>query len=301
VTVPDPARPVSGQTLLAAVIGHPVRHSLSPVLHNAAFAALGLDWVYVALDVAPGNGAAAVVGMRALGIQGLNITMPHKADVAGAVDRLAPEAAALGAVNTVVREGSELVGHNTDGAGLLAALRNDEHLELVGRRCLVVGAGGAARAVVLALAGAGVAEIVIAARRPEAAAAAAALAPGLARVGVVDDAAAASLIVNATPVGMAHVAGDATIGGADAVAVWPVDPSRLGPGQIVVDLIYDPLVSPLLAAARERGAVGINGVGMLLHQAAAAFRLWTHEEAPHDAMSAALMDELRRRTTGLTL
>jgi shikimate dehydrogenase len=279
---------VTGRTRLAAVIGHPVRHSLSPVLHNAAFAAVGLDWVYLALDVAPGQAAAAVDGMRALGIDGLNVTMPHKADVAAAVDRLAPAAETLGAVNTVAREGTVLVGHNTDGEGFLRALAVDENVDVTGMRCVVVGAGGAARAVVLALAGAGAADVVVAARRPEAAELAAALAPGVARAGTAEEIDGADLVVNATPVGMDNVVG------IDPGAL-PLDPARLGPGQVVVDLVYDPLVTPLVAAARERGAVAVNGVGMLLHQAAAAFRLWTNEEAPVGAMSAALLAELVRR------
>lgn len=274
------------------MIGHPVRHSLSPRLHNAGFEALGLDWRYVAFDVAPGAGAAAIAGMRALGIDGLNVTMPHKADVAAAVDRLSPEASKLGAVNTVVPVGGQLVGHNTDGVGFLASL-TDAGVDPAGRRCLVVGAGGAARAVALALAGAGAVEIVIAARRPEAAAAVAALAPGVIRAGTTDEADAASLVVNATPIGMGATPGT---GGAG----WPVDVARLGAGQIVVDLVYDPVETALLVEAAARGALAVAGTGMLLHQAAAAFRLWTGLEAPVAAMSAALLGELDRRA-GQTL
>ncbi|MGD9796699.1 MAG: shikimate dehydrogenase [Acidimicrobiia bacterium] len=288
---------VTARTRVAAVIGHPVRHSLSPLLHNAAFGALGLDWLYVALDVAPGEAAGAVAGMRVLGgLDGLNVTMPHKAGVAAAVDRLSAEAAALGAVNTVVREGDRLAGHNTDGAGFLAALRAGSTLELGGRRCLVVGGGGAARAVVLALGGTDVGEIVVAARRPEAAASAAGLVPGRARPGTVDEADTADLVVNATPVGMDGVAGPFGPAPGDRWAgAVPVEPARLGPGQVVVDLVYQPLETGLLAAAHERGAATVNGVGMLLHQAAAAFRLWTGADAPLEAMSGALAAELEAR------
>lgn len=277
-------------TRLAAVIGDPVRHSLSPVIHNAGFRAVDLDWAYLAFEVPAGAGAAAVEGMRALGLDGLSVTMPQKGEVAAAVDRLSPAAAALGAVNTVVREGSVLVGENTDGDGFVQALRTDEGTDPAGMRCLVVGAGGAARAVVRALADAGAAEVVVAARRPEAAAAAAVLAPGVGRVGTVEEADGADLVVNATPVGM-----DAVVELTPAPPL-PVPGDRLGAGQLVVDLIYHPLVTPLVAAARENGAVAVNGVGMLLHQAAIAFRLWTGEDAPLEAMSAALLAELAKRS-----
>ena len=127
---------------MAAVIGDPVDHSLSPPIHNAAFRALDLDWIYVAFPVAAGDGALAVAAMRALSLQGLSVTMPHKADVAAAVDRVSVTAERLGAVNTVAWRSGALVGENTDGDGFLDALRLDEGFEPEGRRCLVVGAGG---------------------------------------------------------------------------------------------------------------------------------------------------------------
>jgi shikimate dehydrogenase len=262
------------------VIGDPVRHSLSPALHNAAFEALGLDWVYLAFEVPAGSAAAAVEGMRAFGIDGLNVTMPHKADVAAAVDVLSPVAERLGAVNTVVRRGGVLVGESTDGAGFVDALRADEGFDPAGKRCLVVGAGGAARAVVLALAEAGAASVVVTGRTPDRVAAAAELAGDQGRVGEAAEAADADLVVNATPVGMGDDGG------------LPVDPSLLGPGQVVVDLVYHPLNTPLLAEARGRGAVAVNGLGMLIHQAAHAFRLWTGEEPPLEVMSAAALRAL---------
>jgi shikimate dehydrogenase len=267
-------------TRVAGVIGDPVRHSLSPALHNAAFRALDLDWAYLAFEVAAGEGAAAVEAMRTLGIDGLNVTMPHKADAARAVDRLSPVAERLGAVNTVVRRGGVLAGESTDGDGFMAALRQDEGFDPAGRRCLVVGAGGAARAVVLALADAGAAHVVVAGRTPENVARAAALAGDRGRVGTVEEAGDVDLVVNATPVGMG--------GNRDL----PLDPTRLGPGQVVVDLVYHPLVTPLVEAARARGAVAVNGLGMLIHQAALAFRLWTGEDPPLEVMSAAALGAL---------
>jgi shikimate dehydrogenase len=269
---------------VAAVIGHPVRHSVSPLLHNAAFRALGLDWVFTAFEVAPGRAAQAAEGARDLGIAGLSVTMPHKADILPALDDLSPVAEALGAVNTVVRQaGGRLFGDNTDGAGFLDALREDEGFEPNGRRCLVVGAGGAARAVVLALAHAGAAEVVVANRTEGRAEDAAALVPRVARPGTVEEAGDAQLIVNATPQGMA---GNAQLA---------VPAELLGPGQLVVDLVYHPVMTPLVEAAKARGATAVNGLGMLIHQAAHAFRLWTGEDPPLEVMSAAALSELARR------
>ena len=274
------------------MIGDPVRHSLSPTIHNAGFRALDLDWAYLAFEVPAGGGGAAVEAMRVLGIDGLSVTMPHKAEVAAAVDHLTAAAEALGAVNAVVRDGTNLVGENTDGEGFVRALIEDEGFDPDGVRCVVLGAGGAARAIVRSLAQAGAADIAVVARRPDASAQAAALAPGVARSASGDEVDGAALVVNATPIGMANVV---TLDPTSEAAALPVDEHRLGPGQLVVDLIYDPLVTPLTRAARARGAAATNGVGMLLHQAAIAFRLWTREDPPLPAMSAALLAELAKR------
>lgn len=271
----------SGSTRLAGVIGWPVRHSRSPAIHNAAFDAAGLDWTYVALPVRPGLAPAAIAGMDALGIDGLSVTMPHKAPVAAALTRLTDDAAALGAVNCVFRDGDELVGDNTDGGGFVDALRYDEGIDPSGRRCVVVGAGGAARAVVRSLAAAGAASVVVVNRRPERAAAAAALAGPLGRVGDVDGVGTADLVVNATPVGM----GDDT--------AMPFDPATTRDDAVIVDLVYHPLVTPLLAAAEQSGRRPVGGLGMLVHQAARAFSRWTGVDAPVDAMTAAARQGLR--------
>ena len=141
----DRRPPMSGATRLAAVIGDPVRHSLSPTLLGAAFAETGLDWTYVALEVAEGAAETALDGMRALGIAGLSVTMPHKAAMAVAVDRCTNAAAALGAVNCVVADAGSLVGHNTDGGGFLDGLARDAGIDLAGRPVVVLGAGGGGR------------------------------------------------------------------------------------------------------------------------------------------------------------
>lgn len=258
------------------MIGHPVGHSRSPDLHNAAFEALGLDWVYLAFDVAPGHAAGALEGMRRLGIEGLSVTTPHKDDVALLVDRRSAVAERLGAVNTVVRRAGELVGESTDGQGFVDAVRADLAFDPAGRRCVVRGSGGAARAIVLALAGAGAAEVVVVpGRSPAHAAAAAVLAGRAGRVGVAAEAAEADLVVNATTLGMAGSAGG-----------LPLDPAHLGPGQVVVDIVYP--ATPFVAAARRRGATAADGLGMLVHQAAGAFRLWTGLDAPLAVMAEAV-------------
>ncbi|MDQ1445587.1 MAG: shikimate dehydrogenase [Acidimicrobiaceae bacterium] len=269
---------LSAATRVAAVIGRPIRHSLSPALYNAAFDALGLDWVFLAFDVAEGDGEAAVTAMRTLGIEGMSVTMPHKEAAARAVDRLSPAARDLGAVNSVLLRAGELVGENTDGAGLLDALRRDEGFDPAGARCLVLGAGGAARAVVRALGQGGAADVAVFGRTRARAEAAAALAgEGVGRP--VDDPADVEydVLVNATPVGMPDSPG------------MPVPVESLRPGTLIVDLIYHPPVTPLLQAARAQGAVAVNGLGMLIHQAAHQFRLWTGEDPPLEVMSAAAL------------
>ena len=267
---------ISGRTTVAAVIGDPVRHSLSPTLHNAAFAAAGLDWVYVALPVAAGDAAAAVDAMRALGLGGMSVTMPHKDAVAAAADECSEAVEVLGAGNCLVAlEGRRIRAENTDGAGFLAGLRHDADLDVGGRRVVVLGAGGAARAVVHACASAGASSVTVVNRSADRAETAAALAGPVGSVGTPSDIAAADLVVNATSVGM----------GTDRSL--PCDPSLLAEGQVAVDLVYEPLETAWLAALRARGIAAHNGLSMLVGQAAVAFTLWTGVEAPVPAMRAA--------------
>ena len=275
---------ISGHTHLAGVIGDPIRHTLSPAILNAAFRALDLDWVYVAFPVPAGQAPQAVAAVRTLGIAGLSVTMPHKAEVIPHLDEVSATATALGAVNCIWRRGDELVGDSTDGPGFLDALRHDEGFDPADTKAVVLGAGGAARAVVLALGQAGAADVAVVNRTAARAEEAAALAPGVARVGDEDDLAGAHLVVNATPIGMHDT---------PHTEALPIDPKRLQPHQLVVDLVYHPLRTPLLAAARERGAVAVTGLGMLIHQAAHAFRLWTGEDPPLEVMSAAALAKLR--------
>jgi shikimate dehydrogenase len=271
---PAPDR-LSAATTVVGVIGDPVAHSLSPLLHNTAFEVMGLDWVSVGFRVGSGRAADALVGASALGIAGLSVTMPHKDAVAHLVRECSPLAALLGAVNCVTPLPGGWRGENTDGPGFVEAVRRGDAFDPDGRRCLVVGAGGAARAVVAGLAGAGAAEVVVVNRSAERAAVAAALAGPVGRVGSQADASSCDLVVNATPLGM---------GGVGSGAAWPVEPTLLGAGQLVVDLVYHPPVTPWMEAARGRGARVANGVGMLVHQAALQLEAWTGQDAPVEAM-----------------
>jgi shikimate dehydrogenase len=269
------------RTTVVGVIGYPVGHSLSPLLHNAAFAAWGLNWISVGFEVAPGKIAAALDGMRALEVAGVSVTMPHKADVASLVDECSDVATRLGAVNCVINRDGVLRGDNTDGAGFLASLGRAARFDPAGKRCLVVGAGGAARAVTLALAGADAAAVTVVNRTAARAVEVAALAGTVGRAGKTGEGleavvAEADLVVNATPVGMEGS------GAANAGSLFA--PSLLHEGQVVVDLVYVPRPTPWLNAAREAGATTVDGLGMLVHQAAVQLELWTGLAPPVDVM-----------------
>lgn len=270
----------------AGVLGWPLEFSLSPAIHNAAFRRLGLDWVYLPFPVTPEDLPAAVEGLRALGSVGVNVTMPHKETIVELLDDLSGDARGVGAVNTVQNVGGRLIGHNTDVDGFLAFARDDAGLQIERSRCLVIGAGGAARAIVYALDQAGAAEIAVAARRDDQARSVLSVAPSAEKTSLPwNDLAGASdgfdIIVNATPLGMP---------GHD-----PLPRLLLRQGQAVVDLIYDPPETPLVESAKSAGGAGWGGLGMLVHQAAASLRIWTGQEAPTEAMSVAALHALSRR------
>jgi shikimate dehydrogenase len=273
---------ITGATRLAAVIGSPVRHSLSPALHNAVFEAMGLDWRFVAFEVSAGRAAEAITAMDVLGIGGYAVTMPHKADAARAVDEIDPAARALGSVNTVVlRPDGSTFGASTDGQGFVEAVLSSGRM-LAGARVVVLGAGGAARSIVDALGRSGVADIAIVNRTRSAAEAAAELCP-VARVGAPGDVEGASLLVNATSVGM----------GLDEL---PIDPALLRPDLAVADIVYHPLDTALLRAAAVAGAATIDGLGMLVHQAVLQQQLWTGLRPDPALMRAAAEAELAARS-----
>ncbi|MGC8513367.1 MAG: shikimate dehydrogenase family protein [Acidimicrobiales bacterium] len=281
-------------TRVAALIGDPVAHSVSPAMHNAAFESLGLDWVYAAFRVAPGDATAAVAAVRALGLAGLSVTMPHKREVALAVDSLGPVADRLGVANTVYwsqdRPG-ELVGESTDGPGFLEALR-DEGFCVEGRTVVVLGSGGAARAVTDAVSGAGVGEVTVIGRDLTSAASCAGLGGSNAKAVGTDDVAAlrravleGDLIVNATSVGMSDL------------HLVPMDltAERFRSGQLVMDLIYHPATTQLMRVAQAGGARVLNGLSMLVHQARRQVECWTGMVPPVDVMRAAAEAAIRHR------
>jgi shikimate dehydrogenase len=267
--------PVGGATRVTGIIGDPVAHSRSPAIHNAAFAALGLDWVFVAFHVPAGMTATALDGMRALDVAGLSVTMPHKSAAAEACDELSAAAGALGAVNVVVARDRRLFGDSTDGEGLVRSLV-DEGVDPQGADVVVLGAGGAARAITRALGEHG-ARVSVAARRRDAAVSAAALAPGGRAVDLADVAsavAASDVVVNATPIGMQ--------------GEEPPFPADVLEGRrLVLDTVYHPDETPLLRSAHAHGVAAVNGLGMLVHQAALAFEAFTGQPAPLDVMRAA--------------
>jgi shikimate dehydrogenase len=267
----------SGGSFLG-VLGWPLEHSLSPTIHNAAFRRLGMDCVYYAWPVAPEDLADAIRGIRALGAMGANVTMPHKQAVVEHLDDISGAAQELDAVNTIQRYGSKLIGHNTDVDGFREFLEGDAGVKLEGRRALVLGAGGAARAVVKALAEAGAASVTVAARNQEKGSEAAKFAAGgdviewsLAVAASAD----VEVVVNATPLGR------------DGENPLPGAPFHSG--QVVVDLLYRPPTTALLRSARSAGAQTWGGLGMLVHQAAASFRIWTGHEPALQVMSAAAL------------
>jgi shikimate dehydrogenase len=260
-------------TELYGIIGHPVGHSLSPAIHNAAFRQIKKNAVYLAFDVLDLPGA--IEGIRALGIKGLSVTIPHKEAIFGLLDEIDPVASRIGAVNTVINREGHLVGTNTDWMGAVRALK--EATELKGKRVLVIGAGGASRAVCIGLMDMGVAGVHIANRTPERARALAGVCnaswSGLDGISEVE----ASILINTTSVGMTP-----------DVDEIPIPPEFLSRFQVVMDIVYSPIETRLLREASERGCKTVKGIKMLLYQGIAQFELWTGETAPISVMESAL-------------
>jgi shikimate dehydrogenase len=284
---------VTGKTRVVGVIGHPAKHSLSPLMHNAEFARLGLDYVYVAWDIEPDALAVAVAGFRAQGVAGINVTIPHKQAIMPLLDEIAPEARTIGAVNTVKFDVGKATGFNTDITGWISDIEQD--IALSGRSICMIGAGGAARAVAVGAAMSGITRLVIC-NQPSEMEMAIALgelvrqhfpkldvswadsASEICRAAVSDS----EIVVNATPVGMSSVPG------------IPIPAEWLVGGKYVYDVIYTPAETELLHAAKARGCRVRNGLGMLARQGAKAFEIWT-DVAP-DAHR--MEDILRTRTAG---
>ena len=293
---------ISGASGLVAVLGDPLRHTLSPAMHNAALQALGLDWVYMALRTPPGRLAAVLEGLEAVECRGLNITLPHKAEAAQLAQALSPLAARLGAVNTLVpRAEGGWFGTNTDVEGFLAPLRSGG-VPWQGQQALVLGNGGSARAIVAALTELGMEPILVVGRRQEnldrLLQACRGWAPTLAGVPWSEDhlrpaLGGSALVVNTTPMGMARSADPEP-------AASPLDPGGLDAlpeGATVYDLIYTPRPTALLQQAKARGCRTIDGLEMLVQQGAASLRLWTGQsEVPVAVMREAALHQLAVRS-----
>ena len=277
------------------IIGWPIAHSISPRFQQAGLDALGIAAEYRPYAVAPDGVGAFVAGLRAPGVAGINVTVPHKEAVIPHLDEIDDWAAAAGAVNTIVHRDGRLAGYNTDGYGFLRALNKEGAFDPAGKRALILGAGGSARGVVQALIHAGIGRLQIANRTLARADALAQLAAdrgvpatalSLFPDTLADAAAGADLIVNCTSLGMTH--------GPDAAAS-PLPPSGIPATALVYDLVYNPLQTPLLRAARAAGAATLGGIAMLVYQGAAAFELWHGRPAPVAAMldaATAAMSEL---------
>lgn len=281
----------SSGSKLVAIIGDPVEHSLSPAMHNAAFEALDLDYVYMALRVPSGALKGAISTARVLKMAGMNVTHPHKINILSLLDKLDKSAELVGAVNTVKNNRGKLIGYNTDGAGAVRALESEAG-KLAGRRILLLGAGGAARAVAFSLVKEG-AELNIANRtasRTNELKAAIKRSLGT-NVGLInlnrkelsEAIKNTDIVINATTIGMRPDV-NRTLLTAD----------MMHKGLIVNDIVYEPLQTRLLTEAKKAGARTVTGLGMLIHQAALSFEIWTGKRAPIKVMKAAAKRELRR-------
>ena len=284
---------VSGSTTIVGVVGWPVGHSLSPLMHNAAFEAMGLDWRYVPFAVKPDNLERATGSLAALGIRGINVILPHKTAIIPFLDNVDELARLTDAVNTVVQADGALTGYNTDVDGFARSL-TEAGVETQGASAALLGAGGAARAVAVALARLKVREIVVVGRTPKRAEGVAGL---VERVPAAESRASwvpwtdehlaravggADLVVNATSIGMYPKQDDPS----------PVPEDLLRPEQTVCDIVYRPLWTQLLQAARRRGCRCVGGAKMLVYQGALGFRLWTGQEPPVNVMEDALAGAL---------
>ena len=274
-------------TRLVGIFGYPLSHSLSPAIQQAAFDYHNIDAVYQAWQTPPEELASGVAKLREDRYLGANVTIPHKVKVMQHLDRIDRMAADIGAVNTIVKEGGELVGYNTDAYGFIKSLKDCSGLDPRGKRALLLGAGGAARAAAYALAKEGIAHLTIANRTPSRAESLAdeiknllpdVQAIATAEPGLIEAAQDADLIVNATSTGMRH---------SESEGQTMLTTGAIPPSAVVYDMVYNPPETPLTAEARRAGATVVGGLSMLIHQGAAAFQRWTGKEAPISVMMAA--------------
>lgn len=274
---------IDSKTVLYGVFGDPIGHSKSPLMLNRAFRETGINAAYAAFHIKPGTLKDAVNGVRALNFRGVNVTIPYKVEVMDYLDEIDEGARAIGAVNTIVNDNGRLKGYNTDGIGYVRSLKEETGIDLSGRKVLMLGAGGAARAIVYALAKEGAAQIVIANRTEERAVELAADMSVYTDVKGIGTGAAgayareADLVINTTSAGMFP-----------KVEELPMDPADLHAGLLVSDLIYNPRHTRLLKEAESVGARIHGGLGMFIYQGAYAFEYWTGRPAPAEVMREAV-------------
>lgn len=272
---------ITGKTKTLGILGYPVGHSLSPLMHNSAFADLELDYIYVPLPVAPDDLSQAVQGLKAMGFVGANVTIPHKVTVMPYLDEIHPSAQLAGAVNTIVIKNGHCIGHNTDGQGFIRSL-TAKNIEIKGKKAVLMGAGGAARAVVCGLIEHGIEEIIVGTRSADKAQEFVELFPKGSKIAgcnweteaFIHALQGCDILINCTPIGMSS----------NEETKLPIDWQYIKSDAAVCDLIYNPPLTKFLAQAQERGHVILNGTGMLIEQGALAFELWTGEKAPREIM-----------------
>ena len=280
----------SGSTKIVRLIGYPVEHSKSPLMHNAAFQSLGLDFVYVLLSVKAPDLKEAVTDLRASNVAGANVTIPYKEEVIKYLDEITPEAMFIGAVNTIHNREGKLIGYNTDGQGFITSLLTDGKIKLEGQRVFLIGAGGAGKAVAVKLAERGVERLVITdkigerteslvSRLQENIPDCPVYAVAMASKEFAEAISESTLLINATPVGMNE--GDPCV----------IDPDYLHKDLFIYDVVYN-RETPLVEEARKRGIKALGGIGMLIHQGAASFEIWTGQKAPVEVMKNKILEEL---------
>lgn len=284
---------VTGSTKVLGIFGHPVGHTLSPLMQNAAIEELALPYIYIPFEVNPGDLESAVNGIKSLGIAGVNITVPHKEKVIPFLDEITEEASLIGSVNTIENRNGRLVGHNTDSMGYIRSLREDAGFDPKRKKALIIGAGGAARGVIAGLSINGASEILIANRTVEKGEALAAefgkkfkeikfSAHPLSSLKNQDIFSSLNLIVNTTSTGLE---------GKTIEIELRFTPSHA----LVSDIAYKPPTTPFLKNAQETGRKTLGGLGMLLYQGAISFEIWTSKKAPIGAMRRALMEAVKKQ------
>lgn len=280
------------EPLILGLIGYPIKHSLSPAMHNAAFKKLKLNAVYMLFEKSNAEFPHALKLLRLMDVAGFNVTIPYKEEIIPYLDTIDAQAARIGAVNTVVNKKGKFIGYNTDAPGFIHSLRNDLKFQPKGKNIFIVGAGGAGRAIGFALGKEKAKAItfydIYSPRAEKLAKAFGCAFPGCSVASVATpargDLSAISLVVNASNCGM------------KLDDPLPIDPKLLPKGGVVYDIIYNPSPTKLIKAVKARGILGVNGLGMLLCQGALAFEIWTKRKAPVAAMRKALLKELHGKS-----